>query len=115
QELDQLVRPGAADDAVRGQPVTPGDRGPQLARAAVGVAVQLAGEGTIGLDRTGACTERTLVRRQPDRPLATRLALAAAIGADRQDSGPGLRFRDGFGRDNGHDTLPFLVVRPTVS
>ena len=51
QQADQFVRAGAADDAVRVEPVMAAERGAQFRRAAVGIAVDLLGQRAIGGDR----------------------------------------------------------------
>jgi hypothetical protein len=59
----------------------------QFVGAAVGVAVDLAGERAIRGDRLGARPERALVRGQADRPFeAFELGIAADIGGDVEDA-----------------------------
>src|SRR5579864_1646431 len=70
----------------------PAERGAQFSRAAIGIAVDLAGQSAISGDRLGARPERALVRRQADRALDPgRRRLAADIGSDIEDARPGDR------------------------
>ena len=99
-QVQDLVRAGAADDPVRVQAIGAADRGAKRRRRAVGVEGERAGGGTIGLDRRRARSERRLVRRELVEPGAARRGGAAGhIGGDIEDAGT----RGRLSRDGGHE------------
>src|SRR6185312_13908948 len=66
EHADELVRAGAADDALRIEPVAPRQGLAQLDGGAVGIAVDLARRGAISLDGARAWAERALIRSEAD-------------------------------------------------
>ena len=83
----QLVRAGAADDALRVDPVTAAERLAQVDRAAVGIAVQLGSGVAVGGDGARARPERALVGGEADHARdAGDLGFAADIRRNVEDA-----------------------------
>jgi hypothetical protein len=96
--LNQLIGSGAADDALRIDVEAGPQRTAQLVRAAIRVAVQLAGHAGKRRLRRGRRAEGTFVGRQFDDAVHTfNLALAGDIGGDLHHFGARLRARGGGG------------------
>src|SRR4051795_4478137 len=84
QAVDDAVGPRADRDLLEADAVVCGERGAQLPRAAVGIAVQLTRAALEGFDRCREGRERALVRRELDD------ALEAEFALDFLDRLPGL-------------------------
>ncbi len=90
EQRDQFVGAVATDNAPGVDPVNLGELGAQRRRPAVGIAVQRAGLGVVGLHRPRTRPARRFVGRQLDRrpPRGPgRRGAAAHIGADLEDAG----------------------------
>ncbi len=91
-QVQQIVRAGAADDAAGIEPEGAPDRFAQRGGGAVGIVLEMLGNRAIGGDCFRAGAERRLVRRQLEHAgNAGCRALARDIGIDREHAGTRLR------------------------
>ena len=89
EQIEDLVRAGAADDAVGIEPEGAADRLAQHARGAFRIVLEMVDRVLVGLLRLGRGPERRLVGRELEH-LAARLrhrALAGRVGRNVEDAG----------------------------